>query len=73
MNKLIQRLWLVVGGVLLNSIAFAQEKSSGLDDTMRSSGKIYIVVASCLIILVGLFIYIFIVDRKVSRLEKENR
>ena len=39
-------------------------------DTMRSNGKIYVVVAVCLTILIGLFIYVFILDRKISRLEK---
>lgn len=42
-------------------------------DTMRSNGKIYVVVAVCLTILIGLFLYVFILDRKISRLEKENR
>ena len=40
-------------------------------DTMRSNGKIYVVVAVCLLILVGLFIYVLSVDRKLTKLEKE--
>jgi uncharacterized membrane protein len=39
-------------------------------DVMRSNGKIYVVVAVILTILVGLFIYVFLLDRKISRLEK---
>lgn len=39
-------------------------------DKMRKDGKIYIVIAVCLTILIGLFIYVFLVDRKVNRLEK---
>ncbi len=39
-------------------------------DKIRKNGKIYIVVAICLTILIGLFIYVFLVDRKISRLEK---
>ena len=72
MGKLICRFWLLVGGLLLNAIAFAQDKPE-MADVMRSNGKIYVVVAVCLTILIGLFIYVFIVDRKVSRMEKENR
>jgi CcmD family protein len=40
-------------------------------DTMRSNGKIYIVVAVCLTILVGLFLYVFSLDRKLSKAERE--
>ena len=38
---------------------------------LRSSGKIYVVVAVVLIILAGLLIYVSSIDRKVSRMEKE--
>jgi ABC-type amino acid transport system permease subunit len=39
-------------------------------DTMRSEGKIYVVVAIVLIILLGLIGYTTHIDRKLSRLEK---
>lgn len=39
-------------------------------DKMRKDGKIYVVVAVCLTILIGLFIYVFLIDRKISRMEK---
>lgn len=38
-------------------------------DTMRSEGKIYVVVAIIVIVLAGLFLYLFMLDRKVTRLE----
>lgn len=41
-------------------------------DKMRKDGKIYIVVAVCLTILIGLFMYVFLLDRKISRLEKNK-
>ena len=71
MGKITQRLLFIIFGLLLNAVAFAQDKPE-MADTMRSNGKIYVVVAVCLTILIGLFIYVFIVDRKVSRLEKDN-
>lgn len=40
-------------------------------DTMRSSGKIYVVVAILVLILVGLFVYVFLMDRKISKLEEK--
>ena len=39
-------------------------------DQFRSDGKIYVVVAVMTIILVGLLSYAFIIDRKVSKIEK---
>lgn len=38
-------------------------------DTMRSEGKIYVVVGIILIVLIGLFIYLFLLDKKVKKLE----
>lgn len=69
MNKIIRSLLLVVCGVLCSNILLAQDANPEAD-LMRSSGKIYVVVAVCLTILVGLFIYVFLLDRKISRLEK---
>lgn len=38
---------------------------------MRSNGKIYVVVAVLLTILIGLFVYLIRIDQKITRLEKE--
>ena len=55
------------------TIVFAQDsKPVEMADTMRSNGKIYIVVAVCLTILVGLFIYVFSIDKKITALEKQQ-
>ena len=51
--------------------SFAQQKVE-MADTMRSNGKIYVVVAVCITILTGLFIYIFFLDKKISRFEKNR-
>ena len=69
MNKFILRLLFCVFFFGLSAIAFAQDKPE-MADVMRSNGKIYVVVAVCLTILIGLFIYVFLLDRKISRLEK---
>ncbi len=55
----------------INVISFAQAKKVEMADEMRSNGKIYIVVAVCLTILIGLFLYVFSLDRKLSKIEKE--
>ena len=57
--------------LLINLSSFAQQKVE-MADTMRSNGKIYVVVAVCITILIGLFIYVFTLDKKISRLEKNK-
>ena len=68
---IVSRLALLILGSLFSSLVFAQEKVQ-MADTMRSNGKIYVVVAVCLTILFGLFIYVFAVDRKLAKLEKRG-
>lgn len=54
------------------ALVFAQDnKPVEMADVMRSNGKIYVVVAICLTILIGLFLYVWNVDRKIFKLEKE--
>jgi CcmD family protein len=38
---------------------------------MLANGKIFVVVAVLALILTGIFIYLFTIDRKVAKLEKE--
>ncbi len=38
---------------------------------MESYGKIFVVVAVLALILVGIFVYLFFIDRKIGKLEKE--
>jgi tetrahydromethanopterin S-methyltransferase subunit D len=72
MNKLVRSLWFVLCGLLSSSMLFAQDAKPEMADLMRSNGKIYVVVAVCLTLLIGLFIYVFLLDRKIRRLEKGN-
>lgn len=71
MSKLIHRLFALMSVLLLSTAGYAQEKAE-MADLMRSNGKIYVVVAVCLTILIGLFLYVFMIDRKMSRIEKED-
>ncbi|MFD1631152.1 CcmD family protein [Pseudopedobacter beijingensis] len=41
-------------------------------DELRSSGKIYVVVAVITVLFIGLFIYLFSIDRKISKIEKDK-
>ena len=65
------RLALLPALLLICNTVTAQEKVE-MADTMRSNGKIYIVVAVCVTILVGLFIYVMSIDRKIKKMEKEK-
>lgn len=54
------------------SIAQEMNQSSvEMSDTMRSEGKIYVVVVVVVILFTGLFIYAINTDRKLSKVEKE--
>ena len=74
MNKKISlfvvRCSLLMLALFASAGAFAQQQPVEMADVMRSNGKIYTVVAVCLTILVGLFLYVFSIDRKLRRLEK---
>ena len=49
----------------------AQTAPTSTLDVMRSSGKIYVVVAVVLVILSGLFFYVWRLDKKISKMEKD--
>lgn len=51
---------------------FAQNNNVEMADALRSDGKIYVVVAVILIILIGLLIYLFALDRRLKMLEKKS-
>ncbi len=60
------------GLLLLSAVtAFAQQANDvEMADTMRSSGKIYVVITTISIIFIGLAVYLFWMDRRLKRLEK---
>jgi len=41
--------------------------------SLRESGKIYVVVAALLIIFAGMVVYLINLDRKVSRIEEQQK
>lgn len=50
---------------------FAQSGDVEMADTMRSNGKIYVVIGVIAIVFTGIIIYLISIDRKVSQLEKK--
>ena len=58
---------------LLIMAAMSQDalaQNAEMADVFRAEGKIYVVVAVVLIVLLGLFAYLFMLDRKITRLER---
>ena len=71
MKKMISLLALLLG-FSLN--LFAQEsvdQTVEMADRFRADGKIYVVVAVVLVILIGMFVYLIRLDGKISKVEKE--
>lgn len=55
--------------LLVSQTAIAQDAE--MADGMRASGKIYVVVGIILIVLIGLVVYLYMTDKKLSRLEEQ--
>ena len=59
---------LLLAGLLTSTSVLAQNNET-VEGVMRSNGKIYVVLAICLTILVGLFLYLFSIDKKIRKIE----
>ena len=51
-------------------LTFAQGSTEEMADIMRSNGKIFVVIGVISIILLGILIFLLIIDKKVRVLEK---
>ena len=58
--------------ILFSLLVQAQNDTVEMADTMRENGKIYVVVAVVLAILIGLFLYLIRLDKKISNIEKNQ-
>jgi hypothetical protein len=59
--------------LMLMSFTASQAQEIEMADTMRSEGKIYVVVAVVAIVFAVLSVFMISLDRKVSRLEKSQK
>jgi predicted tellurium resistance membrane protein TerC len=70
--KQLKFLFLTVLMIAISIISHAQDdKKVEMADTMRSNGRIYVVIAVIVTILIGLILYLVRLDRKIGRIEKE--
>ena len=71
---LFKRFYFTIALLTFHLITFAQTAGSNIpptmDSTMRSNGKIYVVMAVCLLILITLLLYLVRIDIKISKKEK---
>ena len=56
---------------ILSNILFQQDVE--MADFMRQDGKIWVVVGVILILFTGIILYLISLDRKISKLEKNNK
>ena len=68
MKKLLTTLLMLLVTVQL----FAQGEGSAVADTLAGSDKIYVVVTCVTLILLGLLIFLFSVERRIKKLEKKS-
>lgn len=68
-NKLILVLLFTIGFTIQS---WGQPADTPMAEMMRSDGRIYVVIAVMLTILAGLIIYLVKLDRRISKMEKEN-
>ncbi|TDQ75666.1 CcmD family protein [Sphingobacterium yanglingense] len=57
---------------LIALASYAQSSEIEMAEGLRSSGKIWVVVLVLLTIVIGVFVYLFTIDKKVTKLEKRN-
>jgi CcmD family protein len=70
MNRLKRIAGLLVAVLLCFSAQAQAVTTNESTDFMHSNGRIYVVVAVVLAILLGLFLYVYSLDRKITKLEK---
>ncbi|MBB5394845.1 CcmD family protein [Mucilaginibacter sp. AK015] len=63
--------------VLLMLLCFVAVKAQNgasveMADKMRSEGKIYVVIGTIVIVFAGITIYLFSIDRRLRKIEKEK-
>ena len=62
----------MICAIVTSSWVQAQEAKTAFGETMRSNGRIYVVIAVMLTILAGLILYLVRLEKKLGKLEKEK-
>ena len=67
-----RKIILLLTVLMVQFFAIAQDGKVEMADTMRSNGKIYVVVAIIIAIFAGIIFYLIRLDRKLTKLEKNH-
>jgi CcmD family protein len=68
-----KKLALILPLIFCFTSLFAQKTlAENADEVLRSSNKIYVVVTIIALIFIGLSIYLFSIDRRLKKIEKEK-
>ncbi|MCC7301938.1 MAG: CcmD family protein [Bacteroidia bacterium] len=59
--------------VLLTVNALHAQDTPEMADVLRQDGKFWVVVVCLLTILLGILSWVFVLDRKISKLEKDKK
>ena len=59
--------------LLISAVVCGHAQATQMADELRSNGKIYVVVAVLATIFAGILIYLVMLDRKITRLEKHRK
>ncbi|MEJ2881810.1 CcmD family protein [Pedobacter sp. GR22-6] len=51
---------------------FARQDGNAISDSLYTSGKIYVVVACIVLILLGLLFFLFSIEKRLKKLEKKS-
>ena len=73
-NKMMKKLILTLTLILTFTLNLLAQNSNGVEmaDALRSSGKIYIVVSVISVVFIGIAIYLFSMDSRLKKIEKQN-
>lgn len=58
--------------LVLSLQLFAQNRGSSITDSIYASGKIYVVVACIVLILLGLLFFLFTIEKRLKKLEQKS-
>ena len=74
MTNLYEKITLFLALIVLSTATFAQEQTQRVEmaDSLYQSGKIYVVITVIAIIFIGIIAYLIVLDRKISKLEKQH-
>jgi hypothetical protein len=62
----------LIASTLMFHVSFSQTDQIEMASNFRGEGKIYVVIAVILIILGGIIVTLFRLERKLKRMEKNN-